>query len=86
MDTAGEQGEAVTPEEAAPPSAVLNIFTKPVPEPAIVIAKLELATTALAPAEPATEPATEPTAEPAAGLTAKLTAKPDAEGSLQRRR
>eukprot|EP00302_Diacronema_sp_CCMP2436_P019847 CAMPEP_0179962204 /NCGR_PEP_ID=MMETSP0983-20121128/30107_1 /TAXON_ID=483367 /ORGANISM="non described non described, Strain CCMP 2436" /LENGTH=214 /DNA_ID=CAMNT_0021874721 /DNA_START=377 /DNA_END=1020 /DNA_ORIENTATION=+ len=35
-----EQGEAVTPEETAPPSAFLNIFTKPVPEPAIVIAKV----------------------------------------------
>ncbi|KAJ1636667.1 hypothetical protein T492DRAFT_861224 [Pavlovales sp. CCMP2436] len=61
-----EQGEAVTPEEAAPPLAALNLFTKPVPEPAIVIAK----------------PATEPFAKPAAGLTAKPTAKSDAEVSL----
>ncbi|KAJ1622294.1 hypothetical protein T492DRAFT_913548, partial [Pavlovales sp. CCMP2436] len=73
-----EQGEAVTPEETAPPSAFLNIFTKPVPEPAIVIAKPATEPTT----ESATKPTTEPATEHAAGLTAKPTAEPDAEGSL----
>ncbi|KAJ1623055.1 hypothetical protein T492DRAFT_884200 [Pavlovales sp. CCMP2436] len=52
-----EQGEAVTPEEAAPPSVALNIFTKPpATEPAT---------------KPATEPATELAAKPTAELDAE---------------